>query len=260
MKDYFVDINSNSKIEPIYTYFDDEMIQSNILKLRGWLKESYGTSFRRLEKKSDNNKNYHLNEFIRLFTPEDVKQFYDNLQEDYGNQSIIIEKLLLANISAKEQLQGFIAKGKRNCYISDKEYDKCIKSGFFLAYENINSIDFIFGNSDDIEITEITNNTKIKITSKMKEDVWKKRNGNIMDGKCYVCNDDIKFNGFHCGHIIAVKNGGKTILSNLEPICMGCNLNMSTQNLNLYKDELNNFRKNLNYINTLNVKINEINI
>ena len=256
MKDYFVDINSNSKIEPIYTYFNDEMIQSSILKLRGWLKENYSVSFRRSEKKSDNNKNYHLNEFIRLFTPDDIKQFYDNLHENYGNESIIIEKLLLANISAKDQLQEFSKKGKRNYYVADKEYEKCLMSGFYLAYENINSIDFIFGYSDDVEIKEITHTTKIKITSKMRKDVWKKRNGNSMNGKCYICDDNMEFDAFHCGHIIADKNGGQIILSNLEPICMGCNLSMGTKNLNLYKEELNKFRQNLNYVTNLSYEIN----
>jgi 5-methylcytosine-specific restriction endonuclease McrA len=256
MKDYFVDINSNSKIEPIYTYFNDEMIQSSILKLRGWLKENYNMSFRKFEKKSENNKNYHLNEFIRLFTPDNVKHFYDNLQENYGNETIIIEKLMLANISAKEQLQGFSKKGKRNCYVCDKEYDKCLMSGFYLAYENINSIDFIFGYSDDVEIKEITHNNKIKITSKMRKDVWKKRNGNLMNGKCYICNDDMEFDAFHCGHIIADKIGGLLVLSNLEPICMGCNLSMGTKNLNTYKDELNKFRHDLNYVSNLSHEIN----
>ena len=48
---------------------------------------------------------------------------------------------------------------------------------------------------------------------------------------CYVCNDDISFSNFHCGHIISHANGGETIIDNLKPICMLCNTSMGTMNM-----------------------------
>ena len=59
-----------------------------------------------------------------------------------------------------------------------------------------------------------------------------------LKGNCIVCVNEIDYDNFHCGHIKSVFYGGETTLSNLEPICASCNLNMGTQDLNVYKKEL----------------------
>ena len=46
---------------------------------------------------------------------------------------------------------------------------------------------------------------------------------------------EIKMNSFHCGHVLAVVNGGKTSVDNLRPICAACNLSMGTENLEDFK-------------------------
>ena len=43
---------------------------------------------------------------------------------------------------------------------------------------------------------------------------------------------DIRQIEFHCGHIIAEKNGGTTTIQNLRPICAQCNLSMGTKDMN----------------------------
>ena len=90
----------------------------------------------------------------------------------------------------------------------------------------------------DIEHTttdlEIAKRQKIPVF--IREKVWEKRCGNLMSGECFVCHREIKYGGnFHCGHIIAVKDGGTNVVDNLEPICAQCNLDMGTMNLNDYK-------------------------
>lgn len=40
---------------------------------------------------------------------------------------------------------------------------------------------------------------------------------------------------FHCGHVIAEAEGGKTNIDNLRPICSQCNLSMGKQNLYEFK-------------------------
>jgi ribosomal protein S27E len=47
---------------------------------------------------------------------------------------------------------------------------------------------------------------------------------------------DISQMSFHCGHIIAEAKGGKTIVSNLKPIC---NSSMGTTNM---KDFMNSLK------------------
>jgi hypothetical protein len=53
---------------------------------------------------------------------------------------------------------------------------------------------------------------------------------------CYVCKTNLinQFN-FHCGHVIAEKNGGSCEITNLRPICKSCNSSMRTTNLEDYK-------------------------
>ena len=52
-------------------------------------------------------------------------------------------------------------------------------------------------------------------------------------GLCHCCRrEQITISNFHCGHIQAEKEGGKTTLDNLAPICPCCNLSMKTMNMN----------------------------
>jgi 5-methylcytosine-specific restriction endonuclease McrA len=68
----------------------------------------------------------------------------------------------------------------------------------------------------------------------MKKLVWNKNNGeDIGKAKCYCCKStDITQTSFHCGHVIAESKGGKTIVSNLKPICQNCNSSMGTKDMN----------------------------
>jgi hypothetical protein len=254
MKEHFLDININSKIEPIYTYFNNEIIQSTILNLKNWLKESYSTSFRRATVKTDTTHNYSIAEFISKFDPEDVKIFFNDNKTDYGDVELLVEKILMANLFVKEKLSKLQSTNARRFYISDKDYDKCLANNFYLAYDQINCIDWILNKMDDIDINTIYKD-KVKINSKMRKEVWKKRNGTNMIGSCFTCDCELEFDNFHCGHIIPESEGGATLLNNLEPICMNCNLTMGTKNLLKFKEDLINFKDDIKYINTLSENI-----
>ena len=39
---------------------------------------------------------------------------------------------------------------------------------------------------------------------------------------------------FHCGHVIAEKNGGSIEITNLRPICQICNSSMGTTNMDVF--------------------------
>ena len=75
---------------------------------------------------------------------------------------------------------------------------------------------------------------KKNIPKALKKIVWDKYVGaNIGQTKCLCCkHEDIRQIEFHCGHIIAEVNKGKTELSNLRPICAQCNLSMGKMNMN----------------------------
>ena len=87
--------------------------------------------------------------------------------------------------------------------------------------------------------TEISQNISInkrkKIPKKLRYDLWTKYFDSNMKGKCYVCNTDIEFIDFHCGHIKSVCDGGDNNINNLKPICPPCNYAMGIKNLEEYK-------------------------
>lgn len=254
MKDYFIDINSNSNIEPIYTYFNNEILKSTILCFKDWLKDNYGLAFRRTNNKNITCHQYNISEYISLFIPDLVKEYYDINELDYGDIDILLDRITLANLITKDKLAELQKNNKRQFYMSDKDYDRCLSTNFYLSYDQILSIDWIFNKIDDIEINNIYKE-KTKISSKMRKDIWQKRNGISMIGKCYCCTDNVEYDNFHCGHIESEVSGGKTILSNLEPICMNCNLTMGTQNMKEFKGNLDIFRENLKFVNILSDKL-----
>jgi 5-methylcytosine-specific restriction endonuclease McrA len=67
--------------------------------------------------------------------------------------------------------------------------------------------------------------------------VWDKYIGKECGiSKCLCCKEtEIIQSRFDCGHIISVKEGGETNISNLIPICSLCNSSMGTQNLEEFK-------------------------
>lgn len=79
----------------------------------------------------------------------------------------------------------------------------------------------------------------------LREKVWRKRFASQLDGTCHICKfHAISAFNFHCGHIISVAEGGTDDLSNLEPICAGCNLSMSTENMNNFYKRIWPFETN----------------
>jgi len=88
-------------------------------------------------------------------------------------------------------------------------------------------------NTEDRNNNIIIKNKKQKITATMKRLVWNTHIGEeIGKTKCLCCKTtSITQLSFNCGHIIAEANNGKTIVSNLKPICQNCNSSMGTQNM-----------------------------
>lgn len=105
--------------------------------------------------------------------------------------------------------------------------------GLFRQYEWIDRlIDGKF-NESETRAKEIKGRKKIPAPMRMK--VWQKEFGDSLKGQCFCCSRELLFNEFECGHVVAVKNGGKDTLENLEAVCRTCNLDMGTCNMMEYK-------------------------
>jgi HNH endonuclease len=79
---------------------------------------------------------------------------------------------------------------------------------------------------------------KKKTVPKVVRDLsWNKWVGeDVAKTKCFCCGvNEIRMNSFHCGHVLAEANGGKTTVDNLRPICAACNLSMGTDDLEEFK-------------------------
>lgn len=65
--------------------------------------------------------------------------------------------------------------------------------------------------------------------------------------KCFVCqSDEITPFNFECGHVVSEKHGGAQTISNLKPICGGCNKSIGTENMNDFMRN-HNFKKHKNW-------------
>jgi len=79
---------------------------------------------------------------------------------------------------------------------------------------------------------------KLSIPKKLKERCWRMYVGDKLDGKCYSCEEHIKFSGFHTGHVLSEYDGGTINIKNLRPICAPCNLSSGVMNLDEFKKTL----------------------
>jgi len=82
-----------------------------------------------------------------------------------------------------------------------------------------------------------TKQRKKTVPKVMRDLAWNKWIGeNVAKHTCMCCEiNEIRMNSFHCGHVLAEANGGKTSVDNLRPICAACNLSMGTENMTDFK-------------------------
>ena len=69
---------------------------------------------------------------------------------------------------------------------------------------------------------------KAKIPKALREQLWISKFGKKYESKCFTpwCQNVITVFDFQCGHDVPESKGGKTVLSNLYPLCSRCNMSM----------------------------------
>lgn len=60
--------------------------------------------------------------------------------------------------------------------------------------------------------------------------VWKRHSDNF-SGRCWCCENEIKFEAWQCSHRVSAANGGPDTVENLYPCCIQCNTSMGSQNM-----------------------------
>jgi len=73
------------------------------------------------------------------------------------------------------------------------------------------------------------------VPKKIREELWRKRCGNVFESRCYVCDGTVNALNFEAGHILSVKEGGKDVIDNLKVCCVSCNRGMGSMHMEEYK-------------------------
>jgi 5-methylcytosine-specific restriction endonuclease McrA len=74
-----------------------------------------------------------------------------------------------------------------------------------------------------------------RVPRAVRDEVWRAYNGNKLDGRCYVCPQEIAYASFELAHDIPLSEGGTDAIENLRPICGKCNKAMGTMRLEDYR-------------------------
>ena len=134
---------------------------------------------------------------------------------------------LIEDLNSNVMYTGF------NKYLGNEDVNSLIetaqkKGNFFLGIiPNYRWVQIIFGG-----ISSQQSYKKKHISSRLRQLVWKQYAPvNSMVSECFLCQEVIQFESFHCGHDIPESKGGETNLSNLRPICSACNLSMGTKTM-----------------------------
>tara|TARA_Y100000389_G_C17443400_1_gene510064 strand:+ start:222 stop:1259 length:1038 start_codon:yes stop_codon:yes gene_type:complete len=228
-------INSNKPV-PIINEFKDwknfsKFIEGELInKCRKYLSNSMRPQIPNI---NSNNLISYLNE---KKIGEKVHFDYKKFLEEMWKLNLYISRTYSTSVNPYFKSNIDISKYIEKC--KDKNKLNPLFLGIFKKYE---WVDFIVKSITenleycDMNLTPIDLRVNIKKATRSK--VWKKRSDKFT-GNCYVCNEIISYDNFECGHIQSVFNLGCTAVSNLEPICSSCNLNMGIQNLMDYKREL----------------------
>ena len=175
----------------------------------------------------------------------------EKLNEITLNQPHITEEYLKTLVLNKNnQMQNWTLESYQQIRkgVKWEDYKKeADNHGFYLGMHKKNGQEYHFDWVKEIihqetgfEIKKIRNvnpvTKKKRIPKKVRVDVWNKYIGEEYGTSyCYCCRKEkITAHNFQAGHIVAESKGGSTTITNLRPICSGCNQSMSSENMRDY--------------------------
>jgi hypothetical protein len=230
-------INTSRKVE----LYDGDISPFVIPRLQTFMRNTFREYCK--ESKNPRGVNINLDEMAKHFQGYDVVKKLGITLENI--ETTLFERILALNkFYQKQKPETFTAWGVDDFKEKYQKYLEGNDNPFYLGlYKKFEWIEHLIDTDtyakrfQDVEhnSSETTVKKRQKIPLLTRQKVWEKRCGNLLIGECYVCSHKIKYDQYHCGHIISVKDGGTNSVDNLEPICAGCNLDMGSMNLHVYK-------------------------
>lgn len=234
-------INSNRQVE----LFDGDISRFVMSSLQKFMKDTYQDYCK--STKNPRGLNINLDEMAKYVQGYNLIEKLGVTLEDID--TTLFDRIVALNTFYQKQKPEMFAKwGIDDFTEKHKKYLEGNNNPFYLGlWRRFEWIEHLIDSKDkyfkDIDHNASDHEVKKrqKIPSSIREKVWQKRCGNLLTGECYVCGRAMKYkyDQFHCGHILSVKDGGTNTVDNLEPICSTCNLDMGSMHLETYKKLFN---------------------
>lgn len=222
MKDIFCSVNIDS-LKNQYYVSDNDLKQITKEEFTGKLKDYHKTHF--ANRKTDTGKTKTIEEFVIELDTINFFEKFTNSQEAYNSLKEENNKFF--------DINRYSINLEQNPTIYYAPEKKLINEKVIFSLKRNNFVEWLSDKTKDPYHN--TRAIKANISSYKRKAVWRREFGENETGVCPIsfCNLILKTgvkNGFQCGHIISEYNGGVTEVSNLRPICSGCNQSMSKTN------------------------------
>ncbi len=209
--------DSNEEFRQIFRELNDNYITNELI-----LEES------EIDKKET------IKKYILEKYPKYISKAENPRSPNIRSDSLIFDLInKFQNKTSKEIIESFEEMNKKmGEYIRENDNDYYIK----VIEKNTNNNNLFYGYIFHQKNECVLNkDPRKKIPQSARNTLFESKFGNELNkGKCFVCKRDIVKDNFHCGHKISVKNGGTDQISNLECICVSCNLSMGSMNMDEY--------------------------
>lgn len=190
---------------------------------------------------------------------DELRNFFRDINNNYDPQEIILDDKSIDNsILVKDHINKKYSK-----HVSNSESPRLSNINLNKLVKLCNSVESVetlnqeiydqFKNTEDERIKRIIIDANLKqklylailfvpnrgtVPAALRKKLWATKGGKeSTNGICFCCSESVSIHDFHAGHIISVKNGGQTNISNLEVVCSTCNLSMSSKNLLEFKSK-----------------------
>lgn len=214
----FDDLNKDSYKNSTYVNLDDFSKELH-LKLKEYFNK-YALYFDKKEKKDSYKMT--LSNFLEKIENSNYLLNFTNIND-------IINDIEKSNQYFNNCI-GYLEYYNDNPKLFYKDEQDCVKNGIIFSLTNNNFIDYLI--NKNVKPEHKFKKDKKRISSSLKRKVWEKEYGNANNGRCPYkkCVNTIYKNNYSCGHIISEYNDGKTDISNLRPMCHGCNNKLGKRN------------------------------